>query len=173
MKVTPIIAPNVDWMGFVTEAHASLGRSPIASLAMVGLKAGSLKSLIPALGEFEHEHTPAIPFLKGRDCDRVLDHLYVSFLVEAEELVIGRLCAQCILQALRPDECKTVVILTGSLKEWRQVIVAGSRLHMESGVRAVVNEIHGYLVRAGLGDLFADCTVRKQSDGTIVLEARK
>jgi hypothetical protein len=173
VKVTPIIAPNVDWRGFVTEAHAALKRSPIASLAMVGMKAGPLKTIIPALGEFQHEHTPAIPFLKGRDSDRVLDHLYVSFMVEAEEAVIGRLCAQCWLQALTPDDCRTVVILTGSLKEWRQMVIAGSRLHLEPGVRAVANEIHRYLLVAGLGDLFSDCTARKQTDGTIVLEINK
>jgi hypothetical protein len=173
VKVTPVLAPAIDWHNFVVEAHAALKRSPIASLSMAGLKAGPLKTIIPALGEFQHEHTPAIPFLKGRDSDRVLDHLYASFMIEAEEPVIGRLCAQCQLQALTPDDCRTVVILTGSLREWRQVVIANARLNLEPGIRAVANEIHKCLTVAGLGDLFADCLVRKQSDGTIVLEIQK
>ena len=36
-----------------------------------------------------------------------------------------------------------------------------------------MNAIHKCLIVAGLGELFADCTVRKQADSTYILEVQK
>lgn len=172
MKVTPIIAPAFDWQMFMTEAHAALKRSPTASMNMAGMKPGLLKTVIPALGEFQHEHTPAVPYLKSRESEQVLGHLHVSFLVEAAAETISRLLALARLNVITPDDCKTVAILSGSLRDWKDVVVANARLKAEPDVREVATAVHACLVKAGLGDLFAGCDARKHHDGTVVLEQK-
>ena len=173
MKVTPIIAPAVDWQAFITEVHTTLGRSPASSLTIAGLKPGTLKTIAPALGEFQHEGTPAIPFLKSKDSDQVLGHLWVSFLVEAERATIGRLLCLARLNPLTPDDSDTLAILSGSLREWRDLVITMSRLKSPPDVRAVVTEVYIRLVRAGLGDLFADCETKRHADGSIILEQKR
>ena len=58
MKVTPIIAPALDWMSFVTEAHSALGRSPTASLALAGLKPGTAEDSNPLRSASSSMRTP-------------------------------------------------------------------------------------------------------------------
>lgn len=173
MKVTPIIAPTVDWQAFISEVHTALERSPTASLTMAGLKPGPLKTIAPALGEFQREGTPAIPFLKSRDCDQVLGHLSVSFLVEASRETVAKLLCLARLNLLTPEDSDALVILTGTLREWREMVLAQSRLDTPPDVRAVATEIYACLVRAGLGDLFADCDPRKAPDRTVILEPKR
>jgi hypothetical protein len=170
VKVTPILAPAVDWQAFVAEVHAALGRSPSASLTMAGLKPGPLKTVPAALGEFQHRGTASIPFLKSRASDQVLGHLYVSFLVEGPPATVLRLLGLARLNPLLPDDGDGLVLFTGSLREWREMVLASARPDVAADVRAVATEVHRCLVRAGLGDLFADCVARDHRDGTVILE---
>lgn len=176
MKVIPIACTQIDWKTFVREAHASLGRSPTASLDGANVAPGDLNTIPAMLGEFNRPRTNPIGYLRTRESDVALRHIFVSYLVETDKdgmldlLKLGRL-------SILPAESHPaiqVAVLSGSLDEWREVIIQGSHPQAYStSVRQLLNEISRHLASAGLADFFVGMKQEKLRDGTFALTGRK
>jgi hypothetical protein len=147
MKITPLLSPVLNWPGFTTEVHQALGRSPLANLMQAGAKAGPLKTMPAALGEFAKANTPAVPYLRTPEAEQTLRLLHVGFLIEAEEVDILRIKFSARVQLLFPSESRTLVIAVASLAEWREMI-------QQSRENPILTEIQAMLTDAGFRDLF-------------------
>src|SRR4051812_45218336 len=117
MKVIPVVAPQIDWEGFVIESNAALGRSPTASLDAAGVVPGSLKSFVAALGEFQHPGTAPIPYLRSRSSDKALEHLSFTFLFIPP---LGG-CSLLALGKLNLLMSDGAALVSGTLRQWREV----------------------------------------------------
>lgn len=169
MKIIPVTAPNINWEEFVTEANAALGRSPTDSLDAAGIPPGTLRTYIAALGELEQPGTMPVPYLRSRRCDRALEHLSFSFLaIDVDVCALLTLSKLSVIVA-RPG----VTLMSGTLKQWREILIDACRAQSELHTRQLLNEISRHFLRFGLNDIFADHVMRDLTDGTFALESKK
>lgn len=169
MKVIPVIAPQINWEEFVTEVNKTLGRSPTDSLDVAGIAPGSLKTFIAALGEFEHQGTLPVPYLRSRSCDKALEHISFSFLIIDAD--IGGVLRLGKLSILAADQRTT--LMSGTLRQWRETLIEGSRARNDHHTRLILNDVSRHFFVFGLRDIFADCDVVDLKDGTFALESKK
>lgn len=169
MQVIPVVAPNINWEEFVAVVNVTLGRSPTDSLDAAGIAPGTLKTFIAALGEFEHQGTTPVPYLRSRSCDKALEHISFSFIIiDADICGILRLNKLSLLSAT-----PGVTLMSGTLRQWRETLIEGSRARNDHHTRLILNEVSRHFLRFGLSDLFAEYEIVDLRDGTFALENKK
>lgn len=169
MRVVPIVAPQINWDGFVTESYKVLGRSPTASLDVAGITPGSLKTFICSLGEFESEGTAPVPFLQSRGCDKSIEHISFSFLIiNADICGVLKLGKPSVLVA-----SNRAALMSGSLRQWREILIEGCRTRCQGDTLSILSEIYRHFLCFGLHELFAMIELISLKDGNYLLELRK
>lgn len=157
MKVVPVVLPNIQWHEFVIETQASLGRSPTRSLDEATVVVGDLKSFVASLAEFQNENSNPLPYLRSRESDRALDMMSVTFLVEARPqslYAISKFSHVNIFQATDEVGGEDVVLMSGTLRQWRTLIIEMTQLRQ---LDEVLIEIVKWFIRWGLRDMVASC----------------
>lgn len=173
MRVVPVIAPDVDWTSLIRTATDLIGRSPSAPLDAARIPVGTLKSLIPILGEFSEGGVSPHNYLRSRDADRVLEHLAISFLIEAEPEAFYALLALGRLTVLFARGRNDAALVTANVRLWREAILEGCRdAHSDRRpLRLLLGEVIGCFLRAGLADVL-NIQAKPAPDGTFTLALR-
>ncbi len=172
--VVPIAGTAIDWMKFVSTINDILGRSPTRELDNCGLPVGTPPTYISALAEFNRQGSN--PIMAVQNADRLLEHLSFSFLVSCDRdmmmIVLKQTVGLNILSA-EPSRGRENFIITGTLRNWKTVIVEGSGPDSCVEARQFFNEVWKCLDKLGLRDLFANLHRRELRDRTFALEHKR
>jgi len=164
-----IQTPNVDFGAFLGLAREALGYNPAARLDASAIERGEAERFISCLAAIEDR--TAQPGLTAH----LLDHATVSVLVAADladALEIEAVAAMpCVTAETKLREVR-LLILTGSLGQWKRAVLSGSIPIRFATVRACFNRIMTAFVAAGL-NLWKDCKRDAAPDGTLLLEDKR
>jgi hypothetical protein len=171
--VTLLHRPDIQWPEFISFCQSMIRRSPTRSLDQSKIRPGLPASLVQALGEFQHEDTPPVPYIQGRDCDPALALLTFSFLIACDKQTMLELLKLGKIDVLAADGNDVeVVAATANLRVWREVILQGTHPQAPRSLRALINRIQHIFSVHGLAVLWQDHTRQPTSDGTVALVPR-
>lgn len=161
-----IQVPSIDFRTFIGLSHKVLGRSPSTSADACRRELSDAERFLTCLAAFRDERAPVglAPHL--------LKHVSFSAFVGADDrdmLDILQLCAgmpfvvtDTIVRGVQ------AAVVTGTLSQWRDAIIAGCSNSVESTVRHCFNKLHGLFVAAGL-NAWGDFQTRWVPDQTTFL----
>ncbi len=169
-----IAGTAVHWQRFVTATNAALGRSPTRSLDEYELPVGNPSSYVAALAEFARPGSN--PLTSVRDGDRLFNHLFFTFLVGVDAgtaMSVLKVSTGLIVTSAEPSRGRENLIVSGTLKAWKDAIVESCVPGTDPDVRRFYNDVWAVFDRLGFRDVFARYQRREQKDNTFVLETRK
>lgn len=169
MKITPLAVPIIDWASFVTDATASLGRSPTRSLDGADVAPGDFKSYLQALGELQTPKTSPLSYLRSEECRPALEHLWFSFLFDLEAPAPLHILTYGRVSVLTSVDNPRLFVGSGTMLQWRDLVINGSRVGEARETRAAMNELLRIFARLGLADLFRGYRHEQHRDGTTIL----
>jgi len=155
--------------GFLQLTNKILRRSLTNELDKYGIKWGNLGSYISALGEMQNESSN--PTETQREAGVLLQHVSISFLVVTTKealFEIGTQATISIVQA-QPEAVMSVSIMTGTLEQWRTIILNGCTDRASIIFRLFATKILNELEAIGLGRIFENYSKRVSKDGNLLL----
>jgi hypothetical protein len=103
----------------------------------------------------------------------LLKHVTFSVLTVADEMDMITVLEICSGMFVTLAETKgrgiMVAVITGTLKQWRDAVIAGCNKRVIYEVRAGFNQIHSLFVGTGLGDAWKNCKQQSDDAGTFLL----
>lgn len=165
LHIFPLSITQIDWPTFLREVSNHIGRSPSRTLDSVGEKLGEPAAFLAALGEIRNPGSN--PDVLKRYHDDLANHLSFGFLVCGKPSILVELNQLSTgLRSVISIE-GTLGIFSGTLRDWRDSIVSGSRPGIEyRGTRFVFNSIYLFLEQAKLIGPFYPWTRKHLDDGT-------
>lgn len=161
-----IVRPEIDWYKFV---DASKSLSPTRALDSINVPVGSLVSYLMCLGQLDHPHVSPIEFLKSDLVRSSLEHLHFSFYFETTDSVVLEILKIAPIKVISSGESG---IMTGSLLNFRDVILIGMRKTERLSVRNFISQLYIEFIQMGFRDLFADYEPKRSNDTGIYLEPK-
>jgi hypothetical protein len=165
--IVPIVAPKINWHDFVSTIMAMTGRSPTRILDASGIRVGDDLSFLLALNSFQDNQGIL---------SHTLSHVSYTFLVEMKLddyfILLKETSFDCVDTRRSKDE-DLIVLISGSLFEWKQAIVTFSDPQRSFWLRYTFNAIYLMLCNSGLSDVFHGIRKTELLDQTLSLEWKK
>ena len=139
---------QADWLTFIKVCQDVLGYSPSR-----GLDACKLDPANPAsyLASLNMKNTPLESLREDR---QILEHFMASFLCILDDEVIKAIATHTRLRMIEKVARKeSAVILSGTMAEWLDAVIAGSKEDTDFDFRWVMNAIMVHLERAGFKEI--------------------
>ena len=161
--------PGVDLGSLLSLAKEALGYDLAGRLDADPIERPAAERFISCLAAMEDRE--AAPGLY----DHLLEHVTVSVLVAADlpdALDIEAIAAMpCVTAQTRLRDVR-LLVLTGTLGQWKCAVLSGSISLRPPSVRTCFNRVMSAFLAAGL-DLWKDRKRQAVSDGTLLLEDRR
>ena len=164
-KVTPLSFPKVNWTGFIKQCQETLGYSPTRGLDSENLDVESPSSFLACLD------LKSKPKEHLRSGGPAFNHVHASFMVDANVPILFDVINANHLRLMKIEgkRGKVLLILTGSMADWRDVCVALCHKDIDTETREVFNEIIIIIDRAGFKEIWSKFERTKERDGTFSL----
>ena len=168
-NVLIVQTPNADFGSLLTFAREALGYNPAASLDASSIERSDTERFISCLAAIEDRK--ARPGL----AQHLLGHAAVSVVVAADladALDIEAIAAMpCVTTETRLRDVR-LLVLTGSLEQWKRAVLSGAISLRPPTVRTCFNRIMSAFIAAGL-NLWKECRSETLTDGTLLLEDKR
>lgn len=159
-----------DWATLSGIASSQLGRDVTRAVDRARLSPKSPLALVAILESIRQPRALQDPKSVARKAmPSTLDHLHFGFLIAAEEdtlVEIMFLVSRTL--ALTLADTRELGILSGTLKDWKQVVILGLSETISKDIRLVFGQIFAYFETLGLRDIWADYR-KKSLEGTFAL----
>jgi hypothetical protein len=173
MKIHPISYSTPDWMAFDKFTTLATGKSPIRYFDEHTITPGSLYSYIIAIelflskGNWNHNRISK--------ADVSLNHISLSFAIECDEMDYDvfmdlRCFRNTIVNRNMRSGDNTFILMSLTLKEWKDEIIRHNSVSTETWIRKVFNDFYMLFKQFGLSELFDDYHSYSSTDGTFYLE---
>lgn len=166
--IRPLAFTTVDWSTMIAMTQNVLGDSPTRGLDSCGISTDKPAAFSACLG-FDND-----PLGTLRNNRHVLEHSMASFLavLESETLleISGLSRLRIIHQEVRRHE--VLAVLTGTMREWLDAIITGSRKECTYECRRCMNACQALFVSSGFGSLWDSYSKQTLPDETIILTRR-
>jgi hypothetical protein len=165
-SVILISVPSIDFCTFIGLSQKALGRSPAIVPDACRRELSDAERFLSCLAALRDERAPV-----GLS-PHLLSHVSFSAFIGADErdmLDILQFCAgmpfvvvNTVIRGIQ------AAVITGSLSQWQDAVVAGCGQGIMPPVRYCFNKLHGLFVDSGL-NVWGDFTARPASDQTTFL----
>jgi hypothetical protein len=158
--------PAIDFPSFLLYAEQALGYSPGVSSDSSPLQLHDSEKFMSCLAAMKNQNAPVgLP-------PHLLTHVSFSILACAEERDMQDVLEYCsgmpFVTADTVARGVQITVITGTLAQWRDAVIAGCQPHTEPSVRVLFNCIQSLFIGVNL-DVWKDCK-RKQVGHTFLLE---
>lgn len=159
-----------DWPSVTQMASGLLGRDITRAVDKARLSPKSPLALVAILESIRHPIGLQDPKSVAREAmPSTLDHLHFGFIVAADELVFSEILSLTSRTlALTISDTKELGIISGTLKDWKQVVVLGLSEAVSEDIRLVFGHIFAYFETLGLRDIWSEYR-KKSLSGTFAL----
>lgn len=164
--VIPIAFTYVNWKMLGSLTTPILGRNIVASLDRHNLNAESLASFISVLGEFQEEGLN--PVQTQREAGNLLRHAMVSFLVTSSQTALYEVSMNGPI-AILDCEIPTLVIMSGSLQDWRNLILNLCTKRTTALCRDLGTQLLHSFDGLGLSRIFEAYSRKTDTTGNLIL----
>lgn len=167
--VIPIFRTSVDWQTLTSLASQELRRPVAGSVDRAKLSPKSPVALISVLESIARGVNSSIEDRVRFAIPSTLDHLHFGFLITERENVLNQIMALT-SRSLSLTLNGHLAIISGTLKEWRSVVVLGLSHNVSEEVRIIFGEIFFYFEGVGLRDLWSEYSKKSVEDRSFILE---
>lgn len=159
--------PNVDFSAFLAHAHEMFGYSPASESDACHKQLSDSERFLSCLAAMKDRNAPvSLP-------PHLLAHVSFSVLVAANERDILDVLEYCSTMAFTTAETVArgidAAVITGTLAQWRDAVIAGCRPQVEASVRDLFNKILSLFESQNLG-VWENCSRKTHQDNTLLLE---
>jgi hypothetical protein len=165
--VFPIAVTVPNWKALT---QVPLERNLILPLDRASIKPEGLAAFISVLGEFQVEGQN--PIQTQRNAGNLLRHVMISFLVKSDTYAIYDISMNGPI-AILDCEQDGLVIMSGSLQEWRTLVLNLCNSRTSSSGRDLGTEILKALDGLGLTHVFECYSRRVDQTGYVLLSEKK
>jgi len=167
MLAVLIQQPNVDFSTFLSTAHQMFGYSPSSAVDAVNKQLSDSERFLSCLSAMKDQNAPVgLP-------PHLLAHVSFSVLVAANERDILDVLEYCSTMAFTTAETVArgvdAAVITGTLSQWRDAVIAGCQPQAEASVRALFNKILTLFESQNLS-VWSGCSRTTHPDDTLLLE---
>lgn len=165
---TLITAPSVEFGKLISACEQALGRSVCEGVDNTSKKLTDAERFLSILSAMKDSNSPVgLP-------PHLLAHVSFSVLTIAGELDMADILEVCSGMPFCYTGTKArgvvMLVITGTLTQWRDAVVSGSGANQVSSVRMGFNQIHNLFVGHGLGPIWNDYEQKPLNDGYTLLE---
>jgi hypothetical protein len=167
MLAVLIQQPNVDFSTFLATAHEMFGYSPSAASDAINKQLSDSERFLSCLSAMKDQN--AIVGLPPH----LLAHVSFSVLLAANERDILDVLEYCSTMAFTTAETVArgvdAAVITGTLSQWKDAVVAGCSPQVEASVRVLFNKILSLFESQNLS-VWGNCSRKTHQDNTLLLE---
>lgn len=157
----PLALTTISWETFQQKFK---GKSPTRGHDDIGIKLDDPVAFVAALS-FDND-----PINNLRYKQAGFDHVFASFIGTASDSDVIDLLANSRIKALRNEN---IIILTASIQDWLDSIIACSDLRTSFGCRAIITDIYHLLCRTRFKEIFYTYTIVEHTDKTILIKWKR
>ncbi len=168
MQVFPIAVTQGDLTTLIRVCENVLGYSPTRALDQCHLDSKDPAAFLAVL---PLDNAPLETLRHGRQRSNILSHFSVSFLAVTDNTVLVDVQTLTKLKVhTRVGRKEHVSVLTGTLDEWYDSIVATCRENIDKDTRGLFNAIVAHLERVGFREVLSTLHKQKLRDGTFIIK---
>lgn len=164
-----ITSPSIDFDTFLAASHSALGYSLARASDACIRELSDTERFLSCLSALRSQRASA-GLTQGLLC-----HVSISAFIAADDRdVLAILSCASGMPFVTADTLArgvTAAVLTGTLTQWRDMVVAGSCPDADPAARQCCTKLRGLFLAAGL-DLWSDYRTRTAPDQTLYLEYR-
>jgi hypothetical protein len=169
-RVTPITVSAVNWQQYVDTAAELLGHAPSRGVDASPSKLSDFAKYTASLAEFAAKRELDPRGVLRRPGSH-LRHLFFSVMVCEKHATILRIAEDESLAVISSSAGKErAAILSGTLSEWREAVIAFCDKDSPRDLRELFNEVKRMFDHIGLRDIWHGYQQRKLPDKTYHLE---
>ena len=163
MEIYPLQIGKVDWETYIKVAQDFLGQSPTRGIDAAKIPTDKPIAFLKTL-DFNNRPLNVI----GQEY--LYHHIFFSFIGVIDTYIISQLSERSrISVAYTERRTKSLVILSGTLKDWKDTIVYCCNKYADTDVRLLCNEIHNMFETAGFQEIWQEYKKIPKADGSTVL----
>jgi hypothetical protein len=172
LEVFLVTTPKVDFPAFVGACTEVLGYSPAKAADASGRDMTDVERFLSCLATIRNPEARAsfAPDLS------FLPHVSFSVLVVADERDLFDIVERCVGMSFVTAETTIrrvrAAVVSGTLAQWRDAVIAGSVREIEPSVRFGFNKLYRMFYGAGL-NVWSDYRTREMDDNTVLLERKR
>lgn len=167
-ELYPIALTTGEMRPLIDLCQKYLGFSPTRGLDSAGLDPKTDPAAF--LAALSLDNRPLDTLRQGRVVSSILAHFSISFVaVLPPDVIIGLQSATRLKLHARQGKREWVVILSGTLDEWHDGIVAGCSRNANSDLRVLMSQVLRYLSQTGFREVFQNYEHVTADDNTITL----
>jgi hypothetical protein len=159
-----IVKPDIDFGALLTIAHKALGFSPASAVDNTRRELNDAERYLSILAAIREQDAPVglTPHLFGQLHYAVLVICGERELLEILEVASGMpfLSGETVTPGI------SLAVISGDLKQWRDTVKIGANVSSSPTIRICFSKILLQFDRAGLSQLWADCTRKEAPDHT-------
>jgi hypothetical protein len=167
-----VTTPAVNFRDFLVASQKLLGHSPASAADASRRELSEPEKFLSCLAAFRDQNARVGPAPNPT----FLSHLSFGVFVVAEERDMREVLECCSgMSFVIADTLGTRVlaaIITGTLAQWRDAVVAGLVREAEASVRVGFHRIHNLFYNMNL-NVWSDHDIREAADGTFFMEPRR
>jgi len=167
LKIYPLQIGTVDWEVYVRVCKEFLGESPTRGIDSAGVK---LDTPIAFLKTLDLNNQP----INAISQEHLYKHIFFSFILITDLVTIAQISERTSLSiAFVEKRHEALVIISGTLADWKYAIVNCSNKYADIKVREVANGLFVRFEAAGFKEIWAEFKQTPERDGTIRLERKR
>ena len=162
-EVYPLQIGRVDWELYVKICQSFLGESPTRGIDAAGI---DVKAPIAFLKTLDLGNQP----INAMSQEHLYNHIFFSFMIITDISTIAQISERTELNLLFVEKrSKALVVLSGTLKEWKYAIIYCCNSRAETLLRGLFNEIFIKFEAAGFKEIWERFKQVPRGDGTFAL----
>lgn len=166
-KVFPISITNLDWQMLLHAAKVTFGKDVARPLDEAGIKLEGLKAQLMCYGNILGLNSKLDDYV--RDTEDLLKHIHLTVLVDINPSDLLGILTLCKVR-ISYNYTGEVGIMTGSMKDWRELCLILDENNSTKNHRIFSNQITMIVNSLGLTDIWFNYNRRTLADGTFLLE---
>lgn len=159
-KIHPIQIGHVDWDIYVNAVKDFTGESPTRGIDVANISPKKPIAFLKTLDFHNQTHMTI-----GQE--HLYNHSFFSFIVEMDSYDMIDIAARGeVSLAYTEKRSRVLVLMSGTLLQWKRSIINISHKTSSSGARSIINEIQSILETAGFREVWAEIKFYPNNDGT-------
>jgi len=166
-KIYPLQIGRVDWKIYVKVCQEFLGESPTRGIDSAGI---SLDNPIAFLKTLDFHNQP----INAISQEHLYNHVFFSFIAITDIFTIAQISERGYINIAYVEKRNEVLVLmSGTLKQWKDSIVSCCDHKAESILRRFFNDIYLHFETAGFKEIWTEFIQTPKGDGTFALSRKR